>query len=232
MLFQGEVRVLTSWVFYLSLVLVIGCGMIWVIKMTICLGLYDPLLILPLMVATYILFGGIAGGLYFNEFGTLHEGFGGYGRWGLYIGGMCCVLLALYLIATAGIAAAAKDGSRPDATQAAATGRARATTIHLETRSRATTAAHMPAVEHPLAALMTSERVVNASTRFSRRFSNAGADGSSYAPSEPSPTIQVRRKVRPSLGGQDAAAAGLVGRDGQVLHHGGLPSIAAESSQV
>lgn len=38
----------------------------------------------------YILFGGIAGGIYFNEFGTLHEGPGGYFRWVLYIGGMMC----------------------------------------------------------------------------------------------------------------------------------------------
>ena len=57
--------------------------MVWVIRLTVCLGLYDPLLILPLMVATYILFGGVAGGIYFNEFGTLHHGIGGYGRWGL-----------------------------------------------------------------------------------------------------------------------------------------------------
>ena len=111
MLFQGEIKILTSWIFYVSLVLVVLCGMVWVIRLTVCLGLYDPLLILPLMVATYILFGGVAGGIYFNEFGTLHHGIGGYGRWGLYIGGMLCVLVALYMIATAGIAAAKKEAA-------------------------------------------------------------------------------------------------------------------------
>jgi hypothetical protein len=34
--------------------------MIWMIRLTQCLGLYNPLIILPLMVATYILFGGVS----------------------------------------------------------------------------------------------------------------------------------------------------------------------------
>ena len=67
------------------------------------LGLYDPLVILPLLIGTYILFGGVAGGLYFNEFATLHLGIAGIGNWPIYITGMLCVLLGLGLIATAGI---------------------------------------------------------------------------------------------------------------------------------
>ena len=78
---------LTSWIFYVSLLLTVACGIVWVVRLTVCLGLYDPLLILPLMVATYILFGGVAGGIYFGEFATLHEGPGGYFRWVLYLGG-------------------------------------------------------------------------------------------------------------------------------------------------
>ena len=103
MLFTGIYGPWVSWIGYVALFLVVACGMLWVIKMTTCLGIYDPLLILPLMVATYILFGGIAGGIYFEEFNTLHEGVGGYGRWGLYVGGMLFVLLGLYCIATAGL---------------------------------------------------------------------------------------------------------------------------------
>ena len=49
--------------------------------------MYDPLLILPLMVATYILFGGIAGGIYFREFDNLHLGMVGWFGWPLYIAG-------------------------------------------------------------------------------------------------------------------------------------------------
>ena len=57
------------------------------------------LIILPLMVGTYILFGGVAGGLYFGEFQKLHLGFAGSAAWPLYICGMLLVLIGLALIA-------------------------------------------------------------------------------------------------------------------------------------
>ena len=92
--------------------LVIGCGMLWMVRLTVCLGLYDPIIILPLMVATYILFGGIAGGIYFREFDTLHLGLVGYWGWVLYVGGMACVLLGLYFIAVSGTAAEEETDSQ------------------------------------------------------------------------------------------------------------------------
>ena len=104
MLFQGDYGAWVSWLGWVALVLVVACGIIWVVRLTKCLGLYDPLLILPLMVATYILFGGIAGGIYFREFDTLHLGFAGVWGWPLYVGGLVCVIIGLYCIATAGIA--------------------------------------------------------------------------------------------------------------------------------
>ena len=104
MIFQGFTSPLTGWLLYVAVVLVVACGMLWVIRLTQCLGLYNPILILPLMVATYILFGGVAGGIYFREFDTLHVGRLGYWNWALYIAGMLCVLVGLYFIAVAGIA--------------------------------------------------------------------------------------------------------------------------------
>ena len=69
MIFHGGVALLTtSWLLYVELLLCIACGIVWVVKLTECLTLYNPLLILPLMVGTYILFGGVAGGLFFAEF--------------------------------------------------------------------------------------------------------------------------------------------------------------------
>ena len=50
MIFQGQVSVFQTWLLYVELLLVIVCGIIWVVKLTECLGLFDPLLILPLMV--------------------------------------------------------------------------------------------------------------------------------------------------------------------------------------
>lgn len=105
MLFREAMfSLLASWLLYVALVLVILCGMIWMIRLTQCLGLYNPLIILPLMVATYILFGGIAGGLYFREFDKLHEGMAGPWGWMFYIIGMLCVLVGLYFIAVSGTA--------------------------------------------------------------------------------------------------------------------------------
>ena len=99
MLFQGQVAPLKSWLLYVELVLVITCGIIWVVKLTECLGLFDPLLILPLMVGTYILFGGVAGGIFFGEFANLHL----TGSWPLYIMGMLLVLCGLGIIADASV---------------------------------------------------------------------------------------------------------------------------------
>jgi hypothetical protein len=80
---------------------------LWAVKLTECLALFDPLLILPLMVGVYILFGGIAGGIYFQEFASLHLGawptadVRGAARWALYISGVLAVLVGLCLIAVA-----------------------------------------------------------------------------------------------------------------------------------
>ena len=100
---RGEVSIFTHWLLYVELVLVILCGMLWVIKLTECLGLFDPLLILPLMVGTYILFGGVAGGIFFKEFNVLHLSPNGLGylNWVLYLLGVFLVLGGLCLIAIA-----------------------------------------------------------------------------------------------------------------------------------
>ena len=59
MIFQGSFTIFMGWLLYVEIVLVVTCGIIWIVKLTECLGLYNPLLILPLKVGTYILFGGV-----------------------------------------------------------------------------------------------------------------------------------------------------------------------------
>lgn len=61
------------------------------------------------MTGTYILFGGIAGGIFFREFDTLHEGLAGDGGWPLYLGGLAMVAGGLALIAAAGTAMSAVE---------------------------------------------------------------------------------------------------------------------------
>lgn len=53
------------------------------------------------MTGTYILFGGVAGGIFFREYAVLHLGLAGVAGWPLYILGMLLVLLGLALIAIA-----------------------------------------------------------------------------------------------------------------------------------
>lgn len=95
--------VFTSPVFYLELVLVTACGIVWAWRLTACLVLYDALVILPLMVGTYILFGGVAGGLFFQEFRSLHNGLAKDASWPLYLCGMALVLIGLGCIASADV---------------------------------------------------------------------------------------------------------------------------------
>jgi hypothetical protein len=45
-------QVLTSWLLYIELILVVATGCLWGVKLTECLVLYDPLIIIPLMVRT------------------------------------------------------------------------------------------------------------------------------------------------------------------------------------
>lgn len=98
--FSGDaVGVFTDWTIYVELVLTIACGILWVSRQTMGLAIYDPLIILPLLIGSFILFGGISGGLFFGEFAYLSVGRLGDANWALYIMGMLSVLLGLSLIA-------------------------------------------------------------------------------------------------------------------------------------
>ena len=99
--FQGRMEVFTEPLLYGTIVLVVVCGCIWIVQLTRCLAMYNPLLILPLMVGCFILFGGVAGGIFFQEFEHLSEGFAGAWAWFAFIGGFLCVLGGLAMIATA-----------------------------------------------------------------------------------------------------------------------------------
>ncbi len=50
MSFEGNTSIFTSYFFYMELGLTVIFGIVWVVKLTECLGLFNPLLILPLMV--------------------------------------------------------------------------------------------------------------------------------------------------------------------------------------
>lgn len=97
---HGETLPIAGWFFWVEAVLVSALGLFWFYRLTISLALYDPLFIIPLMQACFILFGGVAGGIFFQEFRSLPNGYAGAGGWALYILGFCCVLLGLYMVRT------------------------------------------------------------------------------------------------------------------------------------
>ena len=47
--------------------------MYWLFRLSQCLGLYEPLFIIPLMQTGFIVFGAIAGGIFYKEFDELLE---------------------------------------------------------------------------------------------------------------------------------------------------------------
>ena len=99
---QGQASIFEEWILYLALGLAILTGFFWIFRQTQGLGLYDPLVILPLMIGTYILVGGVAGGIFFDEFSTMMHKQLKVWNWPIYGGGMFLVCLGLFLIASAG----------------------------------------------------------------------------------------------------------------------------------
>ena len=117
--FQGDVvGVFTDWPIYVELFITVAAGILWVQRQTLGLGLFDPLIILPLLIGSFIVTGGISGGIFFGEFDFVDDGRLGWANWILYILGMVLVVVGLAIIAVAGTqlqraraAAAGKEGA-------------------------------------------------------------------------------------------------------------------------
>lgn len=120
---SAAVEIFTGWLVYVELLFLATTGAFWMFKLTECLGLFNPLLILPLMTGTYILFGGIAGGIFFGEFSKLHLGMAGIASWPLYLAGLGAVVGGLLMIATAPVSGAVQPSaiSSDDGAAASAT---------------------------------------------------------------------------------------------------------------
>lgn len=100
MLLTGQdTAVMGSAFFWIEAALVSGFGLFWFYRLTVCLGMYDPLFIIPLMQAFFILFGAVAGGIFFHEFDELPSGRLGMANWAFYCAGFVLVLFGLYLVA-------------------------------------------------------------------------------------------------------------------------------------
>jgi len=172
--------------------------------------MYDPLIILPLMVAGFIVAGSVGGGLYFDEFSSIgfrlgsSEGARALG-WALYVGGILLILGGLYLIARSGMAlheaelkaalkaelkaAAAKGGEAEDGKahgNAHKHWRTVAAVVKLGVQHpiRPSTGAHLPHSSHPLGGI-----VVNAfeSIRSGLGLAEPSGGPTRYPPNEATP---------------------------------------------
>jgi len=64
-------NLLSSWYLYVTVLLLIGSGAFWIIRLNRALVTYDPILIIPMLQSFFILSATLSGGFYFQEFKTL-----------------------------------------------------------------------------------------------------------------------------------------------------------------
>jgi len=118
MLFSGIitlVELLSHWFFWLELVITAVCGIFWAVQMNNAITLYDPLFIIPLLQASYITFGAMGSGIFYQEFKTLHLAPAGAATWFFYILGMLMVISGIMLLAPPSAMAACANFWKPKA---------------------------------------------------------------------------------------------------------------------
>jgi len=101
-LFEGDIGVLNSstwWFFWVELVVTCVFGLYWMWRLTQCLGMYDPIFIIPLMQTCFIVFGAIAGGIFFQEFDDMGDRWSGLWAWPAYCLGLMSAVAGLFLMA-------------------------------------------------------------------------------------------------------------------------------------
>ena len=67
----GSPQIWAEWFTYAVLAYFVVTVAFWLYRLNAALGKYDPLFIIPLLQASYIVLATLAGGIYFQEFETL-----------------------------------------------------------------------------------------------------------------------------------------------------------------
>lgn len=107
-------RPLEHWLFYVEIVIMIVTGGNWLYRQNEGLGLFDPLFIIPLLQAFFILFGVIATGVFFKEFWSIQKGpIGAAGGWTCFLVGLVFIFVGLYLTAPRTEDGEAEEASTP-----------------------------------------------------------------------------------------------------------------------
>jgi drug/metabolite transporter (DMT)-like permease len=99
---SGNGNIWLSWFTYGCVLFWVAMAVVWLYQLNKALGIYDPLFMIPLLQANFILFAVLSGGVYFREFvhfSTL--------QWFGFFGGIAIMFTGLYLLASASLAMAA-----------------------------------------------------------------------------------------------------------------------------
>ena len=87
--------VLSHWFFYVTLVLLLCCMAVWLGRLNAALRKYDPIFIIPLVQAHYIIFSILSGGFFFEEFALVS----GALAWSMFILGIVIMMVGLAFLA-------------------------------------------------------------------------------------------------------------------------------------
>lgn len=89
----GVCMIWGEWYTYFVLVLFLATVGFWLYRLNAALGKYDPLFIIPLLQASYIVFATVAGGIYFREFETF-----AWWQLALFIAAICVMFCGLVML--------------------------------------------------------------------------------------------------------------------------------------
>jgi len=83
--------VLSHWFFYVTLVVLLVCMSVWLGRLNAALRLYDPIFIIPLVQANYIIFSILSGGFFFQEFALMTTAI----AWAMFVSGIVIMIAGL-----------------------------------------------------------------------------------------------------------------------------------------
>ena len=97
LLVLGE-NIFAHWFTYLTIVSWLFFMIIWLNRLNAALGLYDPIIIIPLLQANFIFWTSVSGGIYFQEFPEIGELLTGQTipAAGAWVGYVCGIMLMFY----------------------------------------------------------------------------------------------------------------------------------------
>jgi len=88
-----NINTLTEWYSYVTAVSWLVLMAFWLYRLNSALGLYNPLLIIPLLQSSFILFSNISGGLYFQEFNYMEPM-----MWVGFCSGVVIMFIGIFLL--------------------------------------------------------------------------------------------------------------------------------------